>query len=202
MDARAPGTCGLLWALLGVPALPSPELGAPTPLPRAKAAQRAIDTEATADSIVHHSRKNASKEEVEEGKDDEEEERTSLIGCESSEPSGQRAMRVCPSERNGSSASSKKTKDAQNTSRGTPQRGASVTAVEPVEKQRQRGSRNSFGSGDSSRSAGACDKRLHRSKDGRKKVLSKSSDAQKETAVTALSSSPPRGPQALGWEHD
>ena len=200
MDARAPGTCGLLWALLGVPALPSPELGAPTPLPRAKA-QRAIDTEATADSIVHHSRKNASKEEVEEGKTTKKRRGLASL-CESSEPSGQRAMRVCPSERNGSSASSKKTKDAQNTSRGTPQRGASVTAVEPVEKQRQRGSRNSFGSGDSSRSAGACDKRLHRSKDGRKKVLSKSSDAQKETAVTALSSSPPRGPQALGWEHD
>ena len=34
--AYGPGACGLLWAILGVPALPSPELGVPTPLPRAK----------------------------------------------------------------------------------------------------------------------------------------------------------------------
>ena len=34
--AFGPGAFGLFWAVLGVPSLPSPELGVPTPLPRAK----------------------------------------------------------------------------------------------------------------------------------------------------------------------
>ena len=50
LDAVAPGTCGLLWALLGVPALPSPELGAPMPLPRSKPGRRGAESRAaTAD---------------------------------------------------------------------------------------------------------------------------------------------------------